>query len=378
MRYYIIAGEASGDMHAANLMKEIKKNDEHANFRCHGGDMMMRAGGYIVKHYKETAVMGFREVLMNLGKIKANLDLFKEDIKEWQPDVVILVDYPGFNLKIAKFAKQMGLKVFYYISPKIWAWKKWRIKSIKKYVDKMYTIFPFETDFYKQFNYPVFYGGNPLVDAIENTIDRNQEYDIFIKKNKLDKKPIIALLSGSRKQELKYILPEMLNIMDSFPDYQFVIAGAPSMTPEDYKQYINGYNVKIVFNQTYQLIHHAEAALVTSGTATLETAIINTPEVVCYRTGGGKIGFKLFWPILNIKYISLVNIIMNREVVKELIQHMMNKDTIEAELERILNNKEYRNKMLQDFDDLRLRLGNAGASGRFAERMVQDLKKLKN
>ena len=242
----------------------------------------------------------------------------------------------------------------------------------------MYTIFPFETDFYRQFDYPVFYGGNPLVDAIENTIDRKQEYDIFIKKNKLDKKPIIALLSGSRKQELKYILPEMLNIMDSFPDYQFVIAGAPSMTPEDYKQYINGYNVKIVFNQTYQLIHHAEAALVTSGTATLETAIINTPEVVCYRTGGGKIGFKLFWPILNIKYISLVNIIMNREVVKELIQHMMNKDTIEAELERILNNKEYRNKMLQDFDDLRLRLGNAGASGRFAERMVQDLKKLKN
>lgn len=378
MKYYIIAGEASGDMHAANLMKEIKQNDNDASFRCHGGDMMMRAGGYIVKHYKETAVMGFKEVLMNLGKIKNNLDLFKNDIKEWQPDVVILVDYPGFNLKIAKFAKKLGLKVFYYISPKIWAWKKWRIKSIKKYVDKMYTIFPFETDFYKQFDYPVFYGGNPLVDAIENTIDRKQEYETFIKKNKLEDKPIVALLSGSRKQELKYILPEMLNIMHSFPDYQFVIAGAPSMSTEDYKEYTNGYNVKIVFNQTYQLVHHAKAALVTSGTATLETAIINTPEVVCYRTGGGKIGFKLFWPILNIKFISLVNIIMDREVVKELIQHMLNKNTIESELDKILNNRSYRSKMLEDFDDLRLRLGNPGASKRFAERMVNDLTELNN
>lgn len=378
MKYYIIAGEASGDMHAANLMKEIKKEDAQASFRCHGGDMMMNAGGTIVKHYKETAVMGFKEVLMNLGKIKKNLDTFKNDIKEWQPDVVILVDYPGFNLKIAKYAKQLGLKVFYYISPKIWAWKKWRIKSIKKYVDKMYTIFPFETEFYNQFDYPVFYGGNPLVDSIENTIDRSQKLEDFLAKNKLENKPIIALLAGSRKQELQHILPEMLKLISKFHGYQFIIAGAPSMTKEDYSKYIQGYNVDIVFNQTYQLVHHAKAALVTSGTATLETAIINTPEVVCYRAAGGKIGFKLFWPILNIKFISLVNIIMDREVVKELIQHMLNQDTLEAELNNILNNQEIREKMLNDYEELRNKLGNPGASARFAHQMVKDLKELNN
>lgn len=378
MKYYLIAGEASGDLHSANLMKQIIKHDHRAVFRCHGGDLMQAAGGEIVKHYKDTAVMGFKEVIKNLGKIKANLNLFKNDIAEWQPDVVILTDYPGFNLKIAKYAKQIGIPVFYYISPKIWAWKKWRIKSIKKYVDKMYTIFPFETEFYNQFDYQVFYGGNPLMDAIEQKLDKTESKEYFIKKNELDDRPIVAVLAGSRKQELRYILPEMLNMVNEFPQYQFVIAGAPSMSRDDYSQYIGDCDVKIVFEQTYQLVYHSQAAMVTSGTATLETAIINTPQVVCYKMSGGKIGYQLFWPILNVKYISLVNIIMNKNVVKELIQHMLNKSTLKAELSRILNDKDYRRDMINNYDILREQLGNAGASDKFARQMVTDLKMLKS
>lgn len=374
MKYYIIAGEASGDMHAANLMKEISKEDGNASFRCHGGDLMQEAGGEIIRHYKHTAVMGFVNVLKNLGKIKANLDFIKADIKDWQPDAVILVDFPGFNLKIAKYTKSIGIKNYYYISPKIWAWKKWRIKSIKKYIDRMLCIFPFEVDFYKEFDYPVFYGGNPLVDAIERNLDRTQTKESFLEKNALEDKPIIALLAGSRKQELNKILPEMLNVIKDYPDYQFVIAGAPSMNDEDYKSYISGFDVKLVYEQTYQLVYHAKAALVTSGTATLETAIINTPEVVCYRAGGGKIGFKLFWPLLKIKFISLVNIIMDRELVKELIQHNLNEKNIEDELNAILFDDSYRKNMLADFDLLRDKLGGTGASNRFAKEIVSSIK----
>lgn len=374
MKYYIIAGEASGDMHAANLMKEISKEDRNASFRCHGGDLMQEAGGEIIRHYKHTAVMGFVNVLKNLGKIKANLDFIKADIKDWQPDAVILVDFPGFNLKIAKYTKSIGIKNYYYISPKIWAWKKWRIKSIKKYIDRMLCIFPFEVDFYKEFDYPVFYGGNPLVDAIERNLDRTQTRECFLEKNALEDKPIIALLAGSRKQELNKILPEMLNVIKDYPDFQFVIAGAPSMNDEDYKNYISGFDVKLVYDQTYQLVYHARAALVTSGTATLETAIINTPEVVCYRAGGGKIGFKLFWPLLKIKFISLVNIIMDRELVKELIQHNLNEKNIEDELNAILFDDSYRRNMLADFDLLRDKLGGAGASNRFAKEIVSSIK----
>lgn len=374
MKYYIIAGEASGDMHAANLMKEISKEDRNASFRCHGGDLMQEAGGEIIRHYKHTAVMGFVNVLKNLGKIKANLDFIKTDIKDWQPDAVILVDFPGFNLKIAKYTKSIGIKNYYYISPKIWAWKKWRIKSIKKYIDRMLCIFPFEVDFYKEFDYPVFYGGNPLVDAIERNLDRTQTKESFLEKNALEDKPIIALLAGSRKQELNKILPEMLNVIKDYPDYQFVIAGAPSMDDEDYKSYISGFDVKVIYEQTYQLVYHAKAALVTSGTATLETAIINTPEVVCYRAGGGKIGFKLFWPLLKIKFISLVNIIMDRELVKELIQHNLNEKNIEYELNAILFDDSYRKNMLTDFDLLRDKLGGTGASNRFAKEIVSSIK----
>ena len=373
MRYYIIAGEASGDMHAANLMREIALEDRYAVFRCHGGDKMRDAGGEIVRHYKDTAVMGFLTVLKNLGKIKRNLDFIKKDIKEWQPDVVIFVDFPGFNLKIAKYVKSIGIKTYYYISPKIWAWKKWRIKSIKKYIDKMLCIFPFEVDFYNQYDYPVFYGGNPLVDAIENNLDRAETKDEFISKNKLEQKPIIALLAGSRSQELKNILPEMLNVMSEYSDYQFVIAGAPSMTNDDYREYIGDYKVEVVYDQTYQLVRHADAALVASGTATLETAIINTPEVVCYNAAGGKLLYNVLSSILKIKYVSLVNIIMGKETVKELLQHNLNKELITKELNAILYDDTYRNKMLSEFDELREKLGSKGASNRFAKEIVRSL-----
>ena len=375
MKYYLIAGEASGDMHAANLMREIAVADREAVFRCHGGDLMQEAGGDIVRHYKDTAVMGFLTVLKNLGKIKRNLDFIKKDIKDWQPDVVIFIDFPGFNLKIAEYTKSIGIKNYYYISPKIWAWKKWRIKSIKKYIDRMFCIFPFEVDFYNEFDYPVFYGGNPLVDAIERNLDVSQSKQTFIDENQLEEKPIIALLAGSRAQELKSVLPEMLNVIEDYPNHQFVIAGAPSMSDEDYKPHLKGQDVKIVYAQTYQLVHHADAALVTSGTATLETAIIGTPEVVLYRTGGGKLLYNVMNYILKINFISLVNIIMDREVVKELIQHMMNRKKIKEELDLILFDKSHRERMLNDYKELNVKLGGAGASKRFAEEMVSSLRK---
>lgn len=375
MKYYIIAGEASGDMHAANLMREIAFEDSEAQFRCHGGDKMQDAGGDIIRHYKDTAVMGFLTVLKNLGKIKRNMDFIKNDIKEYQPDVVILVDFPGFNLKIAEYVKSIGIKTFYYISPKIWAWKKWRIKSIKKNIDKMFCIFPFEVDFYSEYDYKVFYAGNPIIDAIRNSLDKSETREEFIKKNNLANKPIIALLAGSRLQELKNILPEMLNVISEYPNYQFVIAGAPSMTDNDYSDLIGGYDVKIVYNQTYQLVYHADAALVASGTATLETAIINTPEIVCYKAKGGKFLYNVLSSILKIKYVSLVNIIMQREVVKELLQHNFNKANIVKELNAILFDENYKSNMLKDFDMIREKLGEEGASNRFAKEIVRLLRK---
>ena len=374
MRYYLIVGEASGDMHAANLMREIANADCEFVFRCHGGDLMKEAGGEIVRHYKDTAVMGFITVLKNIGKIKRNLDFVKADIEEWQPDVLILIDFPGFNLKIAEFTKSIGIKNYYYISPKIWAWKKWRIKSIKKYIDKMFCIFPFEVDFYKEYDYPVFYAGNPLLDSIERVLDREQTREDFLKINDLPDKPIIALLAGSRIQELKSVLPVMIDLIEDYPDFQFVLAGAPSMGDEDYEPFMLKHDVKIVYAQTYQLLFHAEAALVTSGTATLETAIINVPEVVLYRTGGGKFLYTVMKAVLKINFISLVNIIMDREVVKELIQHKMNGREIKAELDAILFDEQYRAKMLSDYAELNVKLGGTGASKRFADEIVRLLR----
>ncbi|MPQ47268.1 lipid-A-disaccharide synthase [Marinifilum sp. N1E240] len=374
MKYYIIAGEASGDLHASNLMKELNLQDKEAQFRFWGGDLMLAQGGELVKHYRETAFMGFVTVLKNLGKIRANFSLCEKDLLEYKPDVLILVDYPGFNLRMAKFAKHHGIRVHYYISPKIWAWKEGRVKKIKAYVDRMFTIFPFETEFYKKHNYEVSFGGNPLLDAIENRPNKDESFENFIQKNALSEKPIVALLAGSRKQEIERILPVMLDAVTDFADYQFVVAAAPSITKEFYAQVVGNKNVKFVYGQTYDLLQQSRAALVTSGTATLETALLHIPQVVCYLTGGGKLLFAIGKRLLKVKYISLVNLVMDKLIVKELIQQFCNKKAISEELKNIITEGEYRTEMLNNYQALHEKLGGAGASVRFAKMIVEDLK----
>lgn len=373
MRYYIIAGEASGDLHASNLIRGLKTEDPDAVVRGWGGDLMRDAGAEIVRHYKDTAIMGFVTVLKNLDKIKANIRLCCKDIQEWNPDVVILVDYAGFNLRIARFAKETGLKVFYYISPKLWAWNTGRVKKIKKYVDRMYTIFPFETEFYRKYNYAVQYGGNPLVDAIAERPFRQETFAEFIQLHQLPDKPIIALLAGSRRQELRYVLPTMLKMVTHFPDHQFIIAGAPSMTDADYAPYVRNMPVKIIYGETYRLLVQAQAALVTSGTATLETALLRIPQVVCYSGEGGRFSYYMFKTFVKVKYISLVNLIFGGEVVKELMMQHLTERNVLNELSRILYSDRDREKMLRNYDEVIRRLGEPGASGRFAKMMVADL-----
>lgn len=373
MRYYIIAGEASGDLHASNLIRGLKTEDPDAVVRGWGGDLMRDAGAEIVRHYKDTAIMGFVIVLKNLDKIKANIRLCCKDIQEWNPDVVILVDYAGFNLRIARFAKETGLKVFYYISPKLWAWNTGRVNKIKKYVDRMYTIFPFETEFYRKYNYAVQYGGNPLVDAISERPFRQETFAEFIQLHQLPDKPIIALLAGSRRQELRYVLPTMLKMVTHFPDHQFIIAGAPSMTDADYAPYVRNMPVKIIYGETYRLLVQAQAALVTSGTATLETALLRIPQVVCYSGEGGRFSYYMFKTFVKVKYISLVNLIFGGEVVKELMMQHLTERNVLNELSRILYSERDREKMLRNYDEVIRRLGEPGASGRFAKMMVADL-----
>ncbi len=370
MKYYIIAGEASGDLHASNLMREIKLLDEQANFRAWGGDLMQKEGATITKHYKDLAFMGFVEVVQNIRSISKNFKLCKSDILSYNPDILILVDYPGFNLRIAEFAHKHKIKTYYYISPKIWAWKKSRAWKIKKYIDKMFVIFPFEQDFYKQYDYKVHYVGNPLVDEIVKQKQHLQSREQFINSNKLSDKPIIALLAGSRKQELKYILPEMLKIVNKYTDYQFIIAGAPSFSYENYSEYINDVNVKLVFNQTYDLLKHSTAAIVTSGTATLETAVFNVPQVVVYKMMPIQYNIGKFF--IKVKFFSLVNIIMDKEIVKELLQNNLEQQ-IDNELDKILNNKDYRNTMLNNYEALIKKLGEQGASQRAAKQIVDDV-----
>lgn len=375
MKYYVIAGEASGDLHASNLIKGLKEQDRDAIVRGWGGDLMQEAGSEIVRHYKDTAIMGFFTVLKNLDKIKANIKACCEDILVWKPDVIILVDYAGFNLRIARFAKEHGIKVFYYISPKLWAWNTGRVKKIRAYVDKMYVIFPFEQDFYRKFDYTVEYAGNPLIDAIHDRDYKGETFPDFIKANNLPDKPIIALLAGSRSQELKHVLPVMLKMVRHFPDHQFVIAGAPSMKDEDYAPYVEGLDVRIVYGQTYRLVRQSVAALVTSGTATLETAILKTPQVVCYRGEGGAFSYMMFKLFVKVKYISLVNLMLDKEVVKELLMQKLNGKNLLEQLNRILYDKEVRSRMLDDYDEINRRLGEPGASRRFARMMVDELMK---
>ncbi|MHC5352598.1 lipid-A-disaccharide synthase [Myroides sp. LJL115] len=368
MRYYIIAGEASGDLHGSNLIKAIKKNDSSAVIRAWGGDLMQDQGAQLVKHYKDLAFMGFIEVIQNLGTILKNISFCKKDILEFKPDVLIFIDYPGFNMRIAKWAKQLGIPTHYYISPQIWAWKENRIKAIKRDVDYMYVILPFEKDFYQgKHDFPVTFVGHPLIDAIDN-YKINYKGD-FRKENNLDDRPIIALLPGSRKQEISKLLEQMLAVVEFYPQYQFVIAGAPGQNKEFYDNFIKKSNITVVFNQTYALLNQAYAALVTSGTATLETALFRVPQVVLYR--GNEISFQIAKRIITLKFISLVNLIMDKELVVELIQKDCNPNRIKKELDKILQTP-YRTNLLAEYDQLINKLGGSGASEVTALKIIEN------
>lgn len=370
MRYYIIAGEASGDLHGSNLMKGILKEDSSAEFRFWGGDLMQSVGGTLVKHYRNLAFMGFAEVVLNLKTILSNITFCKNDIVQFKPDAIIFIDYPGFNMRIAKWAKKNNIPTHYYISPQIWAWKENRIKAIKRDFDKMYVILPFEKDFYEnKHNFPVAFVGHPLIDAIKNrTVNETSK---FKAENNLSEKPIIALLPGSRKQEISKMLSVMLSVIKDFPDYQFVIAGAPSQEYEFYKQFLNNEQVKFVSNKTYDLLSVATAALVTSGTATLETALFKVPEVVLYK--GSWVSYQIAKRILTLKYISLVNLIMDKEVVTELIQDDCNSVKVKSELTKILD-PDYRKQLLTNYNLLEQKLGGNGASDKTAKLIVNALK----
>lgn len=375
MKYYLIVGEASGDLHASNLMRALQHEDPQAEFRFFGGDLMKAVGGTCVKHYRELAYMGFIPVLLHLRTIFRNMDFCKKDVEAWQPDVLILVDYPGFNLKIAEYIKRhTQIPVYYYISPKIWAWKEYRIKNIKRDVDELFSILPFEVDFFKKHQYPIHYVGNPCVDAVDDFRRKGQEtFSEFVTANGLEDKPIIALLAGSRRQEIKDNLTCMIEAARSFPQYQFVVAGAPGIEPDFYKRYIDS-STKIVFGQTYRLLQQAEAALVTSGTATLETALFRVPQVVCYYISAGKLVSFLRRHILKVKYISLVNLIADREVVTELVADGMTVSNIKKELAKIISGGSGRSRMLSEYDRLIGILGEPGASERAAAQITALLK----
>ena len=370
MRYYIIAGEASGDLHASNLMRELKRKDINASFRCWGGDLMQEQGAKIVKHYRDLAFMGFAEVVLNLRTILNNISFCKKDIQEYRPDVLILVDYPGFNLRIAGFAKRMGIKVVYYISPQIWAWKESRVNTIKKAVDKMLVILPFEKEFYAKHGYHVDFVGHPLLDAVINYDKNKNNSSRAAIVSEQDKRPIIALLPGSRKQEIKTMLPIMLSAEDHFPEYRFIIAAAPSQDISYYQQFLKGKSIQVVSGRTYDLLQVASAALVTSGTATLETALFNVPEVVCYK--GNKLSYLIARSLVKIKFISLVNLIMDREIVRELIQDDLNTDCLVKEMKKILS-PDGQLRMKEQFEQLRLKLGGSGASLKAAQLIIDYL-----
>ena len=370
MKYYIIAGEASGDLHGANLMKNLLKEDPNAEIRFWGGDLMQNVGGTLVKHYRELAFMGFLEVILNLKTILNNIKICKKDIEQFNPDCIIFIDYPGFNMRIATWAKERNIPTHYYISPQIWAWKENRIKAIKRDVDFMYVILPFEKEFYEnKHNFPVTFVGHPLIDAIQDR--ENISIENFRTEHDLSEKPIIALLPGSRKQEITKMLSIMLSVVSDFPEYQFVIAGAPSQEFAFYEPFLNKQNIKFISNKTYDLLSVSHAALVTSGTATLETALFKVPEVVCYK--GSWISYQIAKRIITLKYISLVNLIMDKEVVKELIQDELNTKNLKIELRKIIEGSQ-RELMIENYQLLETQLGGSGASGKTAHLIVNSLK----
>ena len=375
MRYYLIAGEASGDLHGSNLMKALKKKDPDAVFRCFGGDLMQQAGGQLVKHYREMAFMGILNVLLNLKTIRKNLELCKKDLIAFRPDVLILIDYPGFNLKIAEFAHKNNLKIFYYISPKVWAWKENRVKKIKAFTDEMFTILPFEKAFYRKHGMDVHYVGNPTVDSIAAFREKSLSEKDFREQNNLDERPVVALLAGSRVQEIKKTLPLMKKTALRFPEFQFVIAGVSSIDNVLYDNLLGNSELKIIFDQTFSLLDNAHAALVASGTAALETALFYVPQTVIYKIEGGlllDIIIRNF--VLKTIGVALPNIVMNEEIIKEWIQKKMTLKNVNAELKKLLYNENYRQKIITDYKRLEAKMGEPGCANRAAEKMVTLLK----
>ena len=370
-KIYIIAGEASGDLHGSNVIRHLREMDSTLDIRCWGGDLMKQEGGKVVKHIRELAFMGFQEVLLNIRTILRNMRECKADIEKYQPDALLLIDYPGFNLRIAEWAKGKGISVNYYVSPQVWAWKQSRVFKIREVVDHMFVILPFEEDFYKKFNYDVEYVGHPLLDAIYQ-YELKESASKFIERNGLSKEPIIAILPGSRRQEISKKLPVMLQSVEKLKGFQIVVAGAPSMDEDYYSSFLPE-GTKIVFGQTYDLLSNATAAIVTSGTATLETALFNVPEVVCYKSS--PISYYIAKRLVKIKYISLVNLIMGREVVKELIQENCTPENIQRELVRILPKGDSREQMEADYKELIQLLGGGGASRKVAQSLLKTIRK---
>jgi lipid-A-disaccharide synthase len=366
LKLYIIAGEASGDLHGSNLIKALKARKTDLDIRAWGGDLMEGAGANIVKHYRELAFMGFYEVLLNIRTILKNIRLCKNDVQTFKPDALILIDYPGFNLRIAKWARQNNIRVLYYIAPQVWAWKENRIHAMKAHIEHLFVVLPFEKSYFEQHNMPVTFVGHPLLDQISISQESKREFET---KNKLSSKPIVALLPGSRKQEIKTMLPIMLSVADFYPDYQFVVAGAPSQNESFYREIAGGKNFTLLFGQTSEILRHAQAGLITSGTATLEAGIYKVPQVVCYK--GSAISYQIAKRLVKIKYISLVNLILDRPAVKELIQHELNTLQLRNELDMLLQNENHRNRIQLDYDELHSLLGGAGASERTANAMLK-------
>lgn len=371
MRYFIIAGEKSGDLHGSNLIRELISNDPSSEIRCWGGDLMRAAGGVVQMHYNQTAFMGFTDVLKNLGKIRSLMLLCREQIIEFNPDVLILIDYPGFNLRIAEFAKLEHIPVFYYISPKLWAWNEKRVSKIKKYVDRMYIIFPFEVDFYRKHNFQAYYYGNPLMDEMEKKMKHSPDKETLKQSLGLSERHVISILAGSRKSEVVHILPKMLEVISYFKEYQFVIAGVENLSDKLYNNIIRNAPVKFIKGKTYEILQVSEAALVASGTATLEAALLNVPQVVCFR--GDFLSMVIAWAVIRVRYISLVNLIMNSEVVKELIQYSLKKENIQQELEAVLPGGRKRESVLEGYRQLKQKLGSAGVSARIAKDILKTL-----